>query len=189
MLRFHQAVLACSLFALSWLLMQAIHECGHVVAAWLTGGAVTKVVLHPLRISRTDVEPNPRPLIVAWGGPVIGGLVPIIGWAIAAMGRLQTAFLLRFFAGFCLLANGVYLGIGSFGGVGDAGDILRLGGPIWMMWLFGLLTAPTGLALWNGLGPEFGFGASEKTPVAALTAGICAALAIVVAAQWLFFGK
>jgi len=45
---------------LSWLLMQALHETGHVLGAWLTGGQVVKLVLNPLAISRTDVSPNPR---------------------------------------------------------------------------------------------------------------------------------
>ena len=51
--------------------MEAVHELGHVLAAWATGGLVTDVVLHPLTISRTDVRPNPRPLAVAWGGAVV----------------------------------------------------------------------------------------------------------------------
>ena len=58
------ATLAALLVA-SWFLMQAVHELGHVLAAWLTGGAVQRVVLSPLEISRTDVMPNPRPLVVA----------------------------------------------------------------------------------------------------------------------------
>ena len=72
MQRFQQVLLIVSMLALSWLMMQAVHEFGHVVAAWATGGAVTKVVLHPSALSRTDVEPNPQPLAVAWGGPLIG---------------------------------------------------------------------------------------------------------------------
>lgn len=44
--------------------MQAIHECGHVLGAWLTGGQVARVVLNPLTLSRTDLAENPRPLVV-----------------------------------------------------------------------------------------------------------------------------
>jgi hypothetical protein len=168
--------------------MQAIHELGHVSATWLTGGRVTKVVLHPLSISRTDVEPNPQPLIVAWGGPILGAFLPVIAWSVAVIGRVSYVHVLRFFAGFCLLANGIYLGVGSFGSIGDAGDILRLGAPMWTLWLFGIVTAPTGLALWNGLRPKFqlAMGGNLHSPL--LTAGICLALAAVVAVELLFFG-
>lgn len=158
MARFHQALLIASLVALSWLLMQAAHELGHAIAAWVTGGTVTKVVLHPLSISRTDVEPNPQPLIVAWSGPILGLLVPFLLWIAAEVTQRQMRFAWRFFVGFCLLANGLYLGVGSFAAIGDAGDLLRYGAPIWVLWVFGLLTVPAGFLLWHGLGPAFGIG-------------------------------
>lgn len=66
MARVHQAVLIGSTVLGSWLGMQAVHEAGHVVGAWLTDGRVARVVLHPLTISRTDLAENPRPLAVVW---------------------------------------------------------------------------------------------------------------------------
>ena len=68
--------------------------------------------------------------------------------------------MLQFFAGFCLIANGAYIGIGSLGKIGDAGEILRHGIAIWLLWLFGAVCFPFGLYLWNGLGPHFGLGAA-----------------------------
>ena len=59
--------------------------------------------------------------------------------------------LVQFFAGSCLVANGAYIGAGSFRRIGDAGDLLRQGSPIWSLWLFGIITIPLGLYLWNGL--------------------------------------
>jgi hypothetical protein len=78
--------------------------------------------------------------------------------AVAKSLRSRLFYLLQFFAGFCLIANGVYLGVGSFGGVGDAGDLLRHGAPQWMLIIFGLVCVPAGSCLWNGLGPHFGLG-------------------------------
>jgi hypothetical protein len=158
MVRIHQIMLIAAVMALAWLWMQVVHELGHCLGAWATSGKVEKVVLHPLAISRTDVAPNPRPLIVVWAGPVAGVILPILFWAAAALLRWPGAWLARFFAGFCLLANGLYIGIGSFEQIGDAGDMIRHGSPVWTLWLFGLVTAPAGLALWNGLGRHFGFG-------------------------------
>ena len=62
----------------SWIGMQAVHELGHVLAASATGGTVQRVVLHPLTISRTDVSPNPSPLAVAWAGPLVGVILPLL---------------------------------------------------------------------------------------------------------------
>ncbi len=150
-------LIAATLLA-SWLSMQAIHELGHVLAARLTGGVVTNVALHPLAISRTDVAPNPQPLMVVWGGPLIGAFAPLAVWAIAARFSWPHTFLLRFFAGFCLIANGLYLTAGSLEGVGDCGDLLRHSAQFWQLWVFGLPAIALGFWLWNGLGKDFGWG-------------------------------
>jgi hypothetical protein len=184
--RFHHCLLFASVLALSWLMMQAIHELGHVVAASATGGAVTKVVLHPLAISRTDVEPNPRPLAVAWAGPVIGVIIPLAMWGIVAVARPSAAFLFRFFAGFCLVANGLYLGVGSFNAVGDAGDILRHGGTFWTLIVFGSATVPLGLALWHSQAPRFGMGQTTPNVSKRLAWGCAVALAAVILLECIF---
>ena len=156
MKRIHQVLLIGTFLPLCWFSMQAVHEFGHVVVAVVTGGRVERVVLHPLTISRTDVSPNPHPLLVVWAGPILGVLLPLA----LMFARFKWAYLLQFFAGFCLIANGAYIGVGSFGRIGDAGDMLRHGSPMWLLWLFGAVTLPLGLYLWNGLGPHFGLGAA-----------------------------
>lgn len=134
-----------------WLAMQTVHEAGHVLVAWATGGQVANVVLHPLAISRTDVTPNPRPLAVAWAGPLTGAFGPLFAFALARRAIGGEWRLLRFFAGFCLIANGAYLGLGVFDSVGDAGDLSRMGVPTWLLVLFGLVTIPAGVWLWDAL--------------------------------------
>ena len=159
--RGHQFILIGSTLIGCWLGMQAVHELGHVLGAWATGAEVRRVVLSPTTISRTDVVNNARPLIVAWGGPVVGVALPLLFGALARLARLPGEFLLRFFAGFCLIANGLYIGLGSFGRIGDCGELLRHGAAAWQLWLFGVLTAPIGLALWHGQGASFGMGAAQ----------------------------
>jgi len=144
-------LLIAVLVYLSWLAMQAIHELGHVIAARLTGGEVVRVVIHPLAISRTDVAPNPAPLIVAWGGPVVGVAVPLL---IIVVGRCwpsgcRARGYADFFVGFCLIANGAYIGLGSFGRVGDAGDLQRHGSPQWLLIAFGIVAISGGLFIWH----------------------------------------
>ena len=156
--RFYQLTLIASILCLSWLGMMIVHEFGHVVMAWAGGEMVSKVILHPLVISRTDTSQEKHPLLVIWGGAVLGSLVPVSVWVLVKAFRLRFVYLFQFFAGFCLIANGCYLGVGSFFAVGDAGDLARYDCPRWLMLLFGLICVPTGLSLWNGLGPHFGLG-------------------------------
>jgi len=143
--------------AASWYGMMVVHESGHVLAAWLSGGRVSGVVLHPFGFSRTDLSENPYPLFVAAAGAVWGSALPVAVWLVARAARLRLAFLFRAFAGFCLLANGAYLASVMLMPAGDTADLLRLGAPLWLMVVAGLAGFAAGLALFNGLGKDFGF--------------------------------
>ncbi len=103
--------------------------------------------------SRTDVRINPHPHSVeVWAGPLYGWLLPygvLMGIRIA---RRKPSGLLRFFAGFCGVANGAYIGAGVFIPVGDAAVMRRLGTPVWVLALFGIVALCTGLWEWHLLG-------------------------------------
>jgi hypothetical protein len=189
MSRLHQVVLIASTLALSWFAMMAVHESGHVLGAWLTGGSVARVVLHPLTISRTDLSINPQPFLVVWAGPLFGIAAPLILWIIAQLSRVPFWYLLRFFVGFCLIANGAYLGVGSFGHVGDAGDLLRHGAPMWQLWLFGAICVPAGFLLWHGLGPNFGLGSADGYVNIPTAYGCLIVLIVTVALMGTFGGE
>jgi hypothetical protein len=181
--RLHQGVLVLSVVLGSWLGMQAVHEAGHVLGAWLSGGQVAQVVLYPLTISRTDLSDNPCPMFVVWFGPVFGVLLPLALWLLAVGLRLPGDFVLRFFAGFCLIANGAYIAGGSFDRIGDCGVMLQHGSGLWQLWLFGAVSVPSGLWLWHRQGPHFGLGPSQGRVSAGVAyASIVACLALVVLA-------
>jgi hypothetical protein len=59
------------------------------------------------------------------------------------------------------MANGVYIAVGSIDGIGDSGEMLRHGSSVWQLWLFGAVTLPVGLWLWNHQGPHFGLGSAK----------------------------
>lgn len=169
--RFHQLLFALSLLGLSWLLMMAVHELGHILGALATGGSIECIVLHPLAISRTDVSPNPSPGIVVWLGPILGCLIPLALLA-AAFGRqplLRNS--IQFFAGFCLIANGTYIALGSFDQIGDSGVMLKTGSPHWLLLAFGLLTIPSGFYFWHKLGHLSDF--AKNTSLISQTAAYC----------------
>jgi hypothetical protein len=189
MRRIHQAVLIASTILGSWFGMQALHEAGHVISARLTGGRVARVVLHPLTISRTDLAHNPRPLAVAWSGPMAGVLFPVLLWCAAEGLRVPGAFVLRFFAGFCCVANGAYIGAGAFEGVGDAGEMIRHGSPVWHLWAFGAVLVPIGLGLWHGQGRHFGVGEVRGEVSPPIAYATLAALMVLMVAGFLVDGE
>ena len=178
--RVYQLMLIGSTVALSWLGMQVVHELGHVAGAWLTGGVVAKVVLHPLTISYTTLSANPHPLFTVWAGPVLGSALPLAIWGVAWLCKVPGTYLLRFFAGFGLIANGAYIGAGSLARIGDAGVMLANGAALWQLWAFGLATVPAGLWLWHGQGQYFGLGRATKRIDPGAAIGTLAILLLVI---------
>ena len=130
----------------------AIHEFGHVVGAWVSGGQVEKVVLYPFTISRTDVSPNPYPLVVVWLGPVVGCVGPLLLWWLTPQQVPWAEKMLHFFAGFCLIANGAYLAVGAIDQVGDCKVMIQNGSPTISLVAFGLIAVVAGLFSWHKIG-------------------------------------
>ena len=182
MQRFHHLLFAVSLVALCWYAMMAVHELGHVVGAVVTGGSVVRVVLHPLAISRTDVAPNPQPGVVVWLGPIVGCAVPVALWFLTPRRFTLWRSIAQFFAGFCLISNGAYIAAGSFGQVGDCGEMLRSGTPQWVMLAFGAAAVSGGFWLWHRLGSLKAFVERPKPATARLAYCFAAALALTLAA-------
>ncbi len=173
--------------AACWLAMMTVHELGHVLAAWASGGTVVEVVLHPLAISRTDLSENPHPAFVSLAGPAFGSIIPVVVWGIAAAAGCRAVFLARFFAGFCLIANGTYLASVIGMPVGDAEDLLSLGVPRWPLASAGLVSAIAGAALWNGTGAGFGLDGRplDRCAVIATSATIVTLIAGMLLWSWL----
>ena len=137
-----------------WFGMLAIHEIGHITATWASGAVVEQVILFPLPwTSASNVE---IPLVVYGAGAVVGTALPLFLWFFACWLRLKTAYLFRFFAGFCLIANGAYIG-GDFSvtGPSDAGFLIEHGASRPVLVLFGVLCILAGLFLWHGQSRSF----------------------------------
>lgn len=152
----------------------ATHEFGHVLGGVVTGGTIRRVILHPLAISRTDVSPNPYPAIVVWMGPLTGCVLPL---CLAWLCRHRAAVVsnsLRFFTGFCVIANGAYIAIGSFQHIGDCREMHATGTPLWVMLAFGTMTIPPGFFIWHKLGSLSEFFSKPQLISVSQTAGLCA---------------
>ncbi len=160
-----RSLLLLSSAALYWLLFMAIHESGHILAAFLTGGHVTHIVLHPLALSRTDVSPNPHPMAVCWTGPLWGAVAPLVLWAIWRAVATSGQKWLQGLAGFCLIANGAYLASGIGWPAGDTDDLLRMGVRVWWLPVVGVPLTGVGLVFLHRLGPRLGTGQMSATAI------------------------
>ncbi|MHC4502143.1 MAG: hypothetical protein ACYTFI_02475 [Planctomycetota bacterium] len=187
--RLDQTALVLASLALSWLAFQALHELGHCIGAWLTGGRIGGVALHPLVLSHTQLSHDPHPLLVAWSGPLGGITIPLAIWGAGVLARLRQRYLFRFFASFCLIANGAYVGLDAFVRAGDGREMILHGSPVMLLVAFGLAATAAGLRLWHGLGRHFGLGPDRARPERRDAAGVAIALVALVVAELVFFGR
>jgi hypothetical protein len=189
--RCFQAILMISTASLSWLMMMVLHECGHVLHGWLSSARLVRVDLPLWSFSQTDFAANPHPALVAWGGGIWGCLLPLALWLIVRTTTPRYAFLAKWFAGFCLIANGAYMAAGSFfdHGTDDAGVILQYHGTSWQLLVFGIPAVVAGLYFWNGLGPHFGLGAGSGRVDRKAAVGMAIALLIVVCLEVMVSGN
>jgi hypothetical protein len=79
----------------------------------------------------------------------VGRDAPVIACAVSLSWRRRVPHVLRFFTGFCLIANGAYIGVGWISQTGDAGDLATLGTPVWVMIVFGIACVGSGLWVWH----------------------------------------
>ena len=110
--------------------------------------------------------------------------LPLAGYWASRVFRLPATYLLAFFAGFCLVANGAYIGTGVFYPVGDALDLRKLGTPPWLLGIFGIAAVAMGVRLWNGLGKHFGIGANCLPVRWSMALTTTSALVVVIALEW-----
>ncbi|HAI10590.1 MAG TPA: hypothetical protein DCM28_02725 [Phycisphaerales bacterium] len=185
----HQLMMLIGLCIANWLAMMLIHELGHILGALVTGGQVNQLIWHPLVLSRTDVLPNPSPLIVVWAGPLLGVILPIIITALTRWLYRPACYIAVFFTGFCLLANGLYLGLGWIDQIGDAGTMQTHGTPIWIMICFGLLCIPSGLYLWHRVSQQVGLSRTKHARVQPTHARLVLIIALVCLAVGLVVGN
>jgi hypothetical protein len=129
--------------------MMAVHELGHIIGCIFSGADIQQVILWPWTISQTIRSGSSAPLIDTWFGPAFGAVFPAIIYIIVRKNWPSWRSTMGFFSGFCLVSNGIYVGIGYFEAVGDAADLLRYGSHKYSLALFGSVAITCGLAIWN----------------------------------------
>ena len=152
-MRIKQIIIAVVTIIGSWYAMMLLHELGHCLGAFASGGQIENLRIPLMGFSRTDVSTNGDPLVVIWGGPVIGVLLPLLTLPIIRLVGHTAKHVIGFFVGFCLIANGIYIGVGSFVNAGDCRDLLHHGAQLWQLLTFGIIASASGLYIWHKMGP------------------------------------
>ena len=131
-----------ALLIVSWCVMTFTHEVGHIVGGWCCGGKLKSFDLYPWHLPYSIFDPDPRPLVTLWSGPMLGVLVPL---AIAGIIRRDWMW---FIAYFCILANGAYLAAAWLSGDEylDAPKLLEQGASPVAIAIFCLFTIGFGYA-------------------------------------------
>lgn len=105
-------------------------------------------------------------------------------WSIARRWTPAIEYLVRCWCGFCLIANGAYIGAGVLLPVGDARTMLQSGSPAWLLLLFGVLTVPAGVWCWHNQGRFFGIGPQARHVNRRHALGVAVLLIAVVVAEF-----
>lgn len=128
----------------------AFHESGHVIATLVNSGRIDKVVLHPFQFSQTIATGSHRPLVDVWMGPAAGTALPFFLYLMILRVFPAVRYYFGYLAGFCAVANGVYIGVSwAAAGHGDAHELLRLGVSRVYLVAAGFLLVAIGLYVWH----------------------------------------
>lgn len=117
-----------------------LHELGHALGYWLNGGTVTAIVMEsPLPAGHVGGTSTSR-FMPVWGGVSFGTFVtlPPLLMARCLARRSRVRFAMMMVAAFCLGHNGMYLFVGSILPFADASNMIALGTPRWLLFLFGI---------------------------------------------------
>lgn len=123
------SLLILGAFCIAYNLGSILHELGHGVAVWLSGGKISSIVLHPFSWNWISYHSNPNPLLASWGGVLFGVLFAVALSSIALLARSPFLTPLYLLAGCALATNGIYLAVAAVADVGDAGNLLSQGVP------------------------------------------------------------
>lgn len=107
-----------------------LHELGHAVAMWVTGGQVERITINPFSWSYTYYASAPLfPIVTSWAGVVMGTVFAVLLLLISGLLNNQYLLLLLMITNVVAAAqNGLYLLIDSLLLIGgDATHLIALG--------------------------------------------------------------
>jgi hypothetical protein len=158
-----KSLLLLGSFSIGYNIAMALHELGHVLAMWATGGSVTRITLSPFYKSFTYFGSDPTfPLVTAWAGVLFGSTIGLL--CLVCFWRWRSPWILAIMmTGLCAIAvNGLYLTIdAALLAGGDATDIIDSGTPRLFVLLVGVSLIVLGLTIGYLLLPRMGLTSTD----------------------------
>ena len=130
--------------AFTWLSSMFVHEMGHVLSGWLSGGEFRYIDVYPFHFSTTILQPNPHPALVTWSGLLLGWGVPLLTIPLWKAQRASVGAILQSWSAYCWLAFGAYLALAAGESLSDTGQLLTEGWPVALLVGMGAMVAIIG---------------------------------------------
>lgn len=176
MLGLKKSLMLLGAFSFGYNAATAIHELGHALALWTTGGSVTRITLHPFSWSYTYYGSPPTcPLLTAWAGVLFSSSLGLLLLIVIRPRRGAWTVPLALMGLCTLMVNGLYLIMDSvFLAGGDATTIIAHGTPRAVVLVIGVGLAALGLVVGYLLLPRLGLTATDGvvSRVAVLEGGV-----------------
>ncbi len=176
MLVLRRALLLLAAFSIGYNAHTLIHELGHALAMWTTGGSVARIALNPFSWSYTSYGSPPAcPLITAWAGVVFSSVVGVLSLALIWSRRDAWCVAVALMGVCTLLGNGLYLTVDALlHAGGDATSIIALGTPQLYVVGSGIALVALGLVACHLQLPRIGLASSDGflTRIVVLEGGV-----------------
>ncbi len=167
-----------------------LHEMGHVLAGWASGGDFRYIDVYPFHFSTTILQPNPHPGLVIWSGLLMGWLLPLLTIPVWKLQWAAIGPTLKCWSAYCWLAFGAYLALAAGESLSDTGQLRTEGWPLALLISVGTTLAIIGYLIGR---PSVAYIYNRFTQAPPNWMSICAAWSLFLAwyamqyqvAQWL----
>ncbi|MHC4455976.1 MAG: zinc metalloprotease [Planctomycetota bacterium] len=177
-------------FAFAYNASSTLHELGHAIAYWITGGTVRYIIIHPFSWSYCmPSSASAYPNFTTWGGVVFGTLMGLLLVIIVWRWRGPYVILAFMTGTVACLHNGFYLIFSCLAkSKGDATSLLLGGTPKVVVIMVGLLMFGIGIVLAGMCMHLIGIrsGDGVKSRILVLGGGLLPYLVATLLYQWLY---
>ncbi len=157
---FQRCLIVLGAFVFAYNAGNLIHEFGHGINVLATGGSIGRISISPLSWSYISYAGGGEARATTWGGFLWETILPLLIFLGLWCIKSRASFWALLLAMVALATTAIYMLVGAFLDIGDAGFLVRVGLPTWPFVAIGagllllclLLALPLGTLLGIGRG-------------------------------------